>query len=147
MRYLVIFLLLMTACSSSQPRGNNYPTDEAVESWETVVTGPLNTRIEEAVARGDTWPSSPVLIVFEIIGGDDETRFLSLTEEKNAMDDPDTVVIVMIRSDFLDDSVRGDWHRLVFNRMPDRSWRVSELRRAIRCWRTDSDKYQTGPCP
>lgn len=145
--YLVILPLLITACSASLPHTGNESMDVHVKSWELLDISPLNSTIEEAVAAGKTWPSSPTLIVFELLGGDVDTRVFSLTQKANRIEVPDRIVVVLIRDGFIDDSVRGDWHQLVFYLMPDRTWRVGEVRRARRCWRIDTGSYQSDPCP
>jgi hypothetical protein len=146
MRQMII-LLLVAGCAASQPKPEDMQ-DISVESWEAIDVAPLNARIEEAVGVGATWPASPLETTIELFGGDIDTRSLSLTEEKNLTEGADTTVVIMVRDGFLDDSVRGDWHRIVFRIEPDRTWRIHEIRRAFRCWRGHHlDAYGSKWCP
>jgi hypothetical protein len=106
-----------------------------VESYELVDIGGLNERIEAGIESGADWPTSPLAATIELLGGDTDTRRLSVTERKNRGEGADTTVVVIVRDGFLDDSIRGDWHRIVYVRQPDMTWRVREARRAFRCWR------------
>jgi len=150
-RYCSIFLLLLfVSCAShvfDPTSQTNQPPVSAVESFETVATTKINKTIEEAVVRGELWPFSPALIAFKILGGDRETRTYAFTQEADRAENPDTVVSVLIRDGFLDDSVRGDWHELTLSTEPDNSWRISKLHKAFRCWRQDADFFHSGPCP
>jgi hypothetical protein len=69
------------------------------------------------------------------LGCDIDTRLIKLEEAKNRTDGADTTVVVVTRDGFLSDSVRGDWHRLVYARESDRTWRIRSVRRAFRCYR------------
>ena len=61
MKYLALGLVFVTACAASAP-GRQDPLDVPVESWETVDVAPLNERIGEAVAAGQPWVKSPLLV-------------------------------------------------------------------------------------
>lgn len=147
MRYSIIPMLLVAACSRSPPPGAAALAEVPVESWQYVEVAPLDSSIEAALAAGEQWPESPARVALEVLGGESEARSLSLTEEKVRAEAADTVIVVLARDGFLDDSVRGDWHRLVLYRSADGGWRVADARRALRCWRADADHYRAGPCP
>ena len=67
---------------------------------------------------------------------------------KNRVEGADSATVVMIRDGFQDDSVRGDWHEVVFERQPDGTWRIAEARVAYRCRRGENiSVYQGDPCP
>ena len=134
MRWLVVGVLLLTGCAASPPDAAN-PMDVVVESWESVDVAELNAQIDEGIAVGAAWPTSPLAMTVELFGGDVDTRSLALTEQLNRGEGADTTVVFMVRDGLLDDSVRGDWHRIVYRRLPDWTWRVHEVRRAFRCWR------------
>jgi hypothetical protein len=133
MKRLVI-LLLIAGCAASQPKPVDAP-DVSIESWETIDVAQLNMQIEEGITAGAAWAMSPLGITIELLGGDADTRYLSVTEEKNRTEGADTTVVIMVRDGFLDDSVRGDWHRIVYRLEADRAWRVHRVKRAFRCWR------------
>jgi hypothetical protein len=146
MRYLVTLLLLAAACTKSPLHNVNDPMDVPVESWESLDVGPLNGTIEEAIAARDSRTSSPLLIVLDLLGGDIEALRLSLRQEYNRPEQPDSVHVVLATDGWLDDSVRGDWHEFMLYRMPDGTWRVAQARRAVRCRRPDTGDYRSGPC-
>ena len=139
MRWLMIGLLLVAGCAASRPEVSN-PLDVVVESWEQMDAAPLNARIDEAVKAGASWPESPFEITVELFGSDVDTRSVVLREEKNRAEAADTTVVVAVRDGFLDDSIRGYWEWVMYVRLPDRTWRVHEARRAYRCWR----RHHTG---
>ncbi|MFZ1948200.1 MAG: hypothetical protein WAW06_11690 [bacterium] len=148
MRWLVVGILvgimLITGCAVSYnvpsratgPTGQTAaPPDVVVESWQSIDAADLNARIDQAVAAGAAWPSSPLRITVELFGADIDTRSVTLKEEKNRGEGADTTVVTMVRDGFLDDSVRGEWHQITYRRLPDRTWRIHEIRLAYRCWR------------
>jgi hypothetical protein len=147
MKCLAILLLLTAACATPPSHHGNDPIDVPVESWESLDVGPLNAAIEEAIAAGDSRTSAPLQLVLDLLGGDLEARNLTLRQEYNRAEAPDSVRVILARDGLLDDSVRGDWHEFVLYQMPDRTWRVAEARRAVRCRRPDTGDYQSGPCP
>ena len=144
---LAILLLLAAACATPPSRNGSGPLDVPVESWESLDVGPLNAAIEEAIATGDSRASSPLLVVLDLLGGDMEARHLSLRQDYNRAEAPDSAYVVLARDGLLDDSVRGDWHELILHQVPDGTWRVAEARRAVRCRRPDTKSYRSGPCP
>lgn len=144
-RYFAVIMLV--GCTSGSPDVTTLG-DVVVESWATIEVDPINELIEEAVTSDARWPASPLEITVKLFGGDNDTRVLSLMEEKNRGEEADTTIVVLIRDGFLDDSVRGDWHRIVYERHVDRTWRVSEVRRAFRCWRGHHlDAFSSQLCP
>ena len=146
MRWLMIGLLLTAGCAASRPETPN-PLDVTVESWEQMDAKPLNAQIDDAVGDGASWPSSPLEITIELFGSDVDTRSVALKEELNRGEGADTVVVIMVRDGFLDDSIRGYWERIVYHRQPDRTWRVLDVRRAYRCWRGHhTDTYSSHWC-
>jgi hypothetical protein len=111
MKCLIVGLvLLLTACTAPGPITFTV-TGVEVESWEAVETMSMNARVDDAVAAGEAWPRSPLAATIELLGGDVDARILRIDESKNRTEGADTTVVVIIRDGFLDDSVRGDWHR------------------------------------
>jgi hypothetical protein len=148
MKVLVVGLLvLVTSCAPSPPVALTV-TDAEVESWESVETTSMNAQIDDAVAAGEPWPGSPLLTTIELLGDDADTRILSIEETKNLAEGADTTVVVLMREGFLDDSVRGDWHRIVYRRRPDQTWRVQSVQRAFRCYRGHHlESFSRRRCP
>jgi hypothetical protein len=135
---LIAVVLLATSAAAHPPEVD--PLDVPVDSWQLVDVSSLNSKIEQAAAAGDEWPYSALIVTLHLFGGDLETRSLSLTESANRGEVPDTIVVTIARDGFLDDSVRGDWHRVVLRRVADGTWRVHEARRAYRCWRGNNQE-------
>lgn len=144
-RCLIVGLVLVAGCAAPPPPG---AVQTPVESWETVGAADLNARIDDAAADAAAWTSSPLSVVLELFGGDADARLLTVDERKNRAEGADTTVVVIVRDGLMDDSVRGDWHRIVLRRLADRTWRLHEVRRAFRCRRGHHlDSFSSELCP
>ena len=147
MRFFIFGILFLAACAASEGSLSGQ-VQSTPDSWVTLDANLLNVRIEKAIAAEESWPQSPLLVTFYLVGGDEDTRSLILEEIKNRGEGADATKVVCLRDGLLDDSVRGDWHEINLRRFPDGTWRVSDARVAYRCWRSgDSDVYQERPCP
>jgi hypothetical protein len=133
--YSVLALLLVTACSSSKQVPVTDPSEIPVESWDLVEVEGFNARIDEAVNAGETWPRDPIIVTSEFIWGGLSAHYTRLEKQDNRVEGADSTVIVIVRDRFLDDSIRGDWHRITLYRLSDMTWRLAEARRAFRCYR------------
>jgi hypothetical protein len=111
------------------------PVGAVVESWDTLAVVEFNSRIEEAAGQGETWMDDPVEMVDRFIWGGIGGRHIWLEMQGNRLEGPDSTVITLVRDGFADDSIRGDWHKIVLYKLPDGSWRLAEARRAFRCYR------------
>lgn len=147
MKYLILCPLLLSVFCA--PSSHKTAVDgPLVRSWSLVDVEPLNSGIDDAVAAGEEWPRSALLATLELFGGEADTRILELTVQGNRGEAPDTMIVIMTREGFLDDSVRGDWHKATLYRKADSTWRLHEVRRAFRCWRGGSvDSYEADWCP
>jgi hypothetical protein len=142
-----LLALVLPGCGPTPPRPEGLAHVQ-VESWHAVDPGPLNERIDRAVAEGADWPASPLLTAVELLGGDTDARLLLIDEQKNRTEGADTTVVIVVRDGFLDDSVRGEWNRIVLSRGPESAWRVHDARRAFRCYRgSDPEVYASELCP
>jgi len=144
-RWTVLALVFVAGCAASPAPD---AADAPVESWEPVAVNEFNARIDSAVASDAAWPSSPLSIALEFLGGDAGARRFTVDQRRNRAEAADTTVIVIVRDGLLDDSVRGDRHRIVLRRLADRTWRVQEVLRAFRCQRGHHlDAYSSEWCP
>ena len=143
MRYFVLGILFLAACSASEGDLSGY-LQSTPESWLALDAEDLNARIEEAVAAKETWAQSPLMVTINLFGDDRDTRSATLKEVKNRGEGADATSIVYIRDGFLEDSVRGDWHQVELHRVPDGTWRVSKARVAYRCWRAEDTEVYRG---
>ena len=145
MRSLVLALLLgVTGCAG--PSGTAVMVDGVVvESWELVEPTEMNEEIAAAVSRGEDWPTSPLSATLFLLGGD--TAGSVRLESRLATEGADSSVVVAVRDGFFGDSVRGDWHRIVYRRRADGSWRIESVQRAIRCYRGHhQESYSRSSC-
>jgi len=147
MKHLFLGLLIILAgCAQAGSRPEFARTPP--ESWAELDLGELNGRLEKAVLSGEEWPFSPLQSSLQLFGGDTDAQAVVIEEMKNRVEGADSATVVMIRDGFLDDSVRGDWHEVVFGRQADGTWRVTEARVAYRCRRGDNTSvYQGELCP
>ena len=147
MKHLFLGLLIILAgCAQAGSRPEFARTPP--ESWAELDLGELNGRLEKAVLSGEEWPFSPLQSSLQLFGGDTDAQAVVIEEMKNRVEGADSATVVMIRDGFMDDSVRGDWHEVVFGRQADGTWRVTEARVAYRCRRGDNTSvYQGELCP
>jgi hypothetical protein len=110
--------------------------DVPVESWADLEFDEFNTTVDAAVDSGGTWARNPIDVVERFIRGEvGEAFYTRMEKQDNRVEWPDSTVITLIRDRWADDSVRGDWHEITLYRLPDGTWRISEARRAFRCYR------------
>jgi hypothetical protein len=146
MRHLFLGLLFILAgCAQADSRPEFARTPPV--SWAELDLVELNGRLEKAVLSDEGWPSNPLQSTLQLFGDDTEAQAVVVEEMKNRVEGADSVTVVMIRDGFLDDSVRGDWHEVVFERQTDGTWRVVEARVAYRCRRGENTSvYQSEFC-
>jgi hypothetical protein len=145
--FLAIAVSMMAGCMS-HPRLESTRLDVPVDSSELVPVEELNRRIEAAEAHGLDWPRYAAGTALAVLDYEEDARCVELKSAGNRGEVSDTVVVVLVRDRFKDDSIRGDWHRAVLYRTPEGTWRFSELRRAFRCYRGKVlDRYSRDLCP
>jgi len=155
MRLLLPTLALAALLGCSRPPA---PGDEptarhaldglVLESTAALDVGEPNSRIAAATAAGAAWVESPLDIAVRVIRGDAGTRELRLHEVKNRTEGADAAVIEITADGYLDDSVRGAWHRLALHRRDDGTWRLTSHEIAYRCRRGHHlDAYSAELCP
>ena len=144
---LLSALLLVAGCATTQDVVFSVDNVE-VESWEPVDAAGMNARIAEAVASGEEWPRNPLVATVRLLVGDGETRTIRLEESRHHKEGADSSVVVLTTDGYFDDSVRGEWHRIVYERQADGSWSINSVRRAFRCYRGHhKDSYSRKWCP
>lgn len=117
MRHLILGLLLGLVGCAGTTNVVFTVDDVRIESWEQVEPAEMNDQIIAAVTAGEAWPNSPLSATVRLWGGDTDARILRI-ESRLGTEDGDTSVVVLVRDGFLGDSVRGDWHRIVYRRQP-----------------------------
>ena len=137
---LLLAGLLLAGCSSAKappatPPEAQSTREVSVESWAMLEVDEFNAKVDAAVDSGETWPEDPIEVVEQFIWGRIGAYYTRLEKQDNRVEGADSTVITLIRDRHADDSVRGDWHRIALNRLQDGTWRLSEARRAFRCYR------------
>jgi hypothetical protein len=108
----------------------------------------LNRVAGDAAEQGLAWSRSAIGVALATIDYGLDARYVEFYSEGNRGEVADTVVVIVGRDGFNDDSVRGDWHRAVVYRVADGTWRFQKLDRAFRCYRVRSlESYSGDLCP
>jgi hypothetical protein len=129
----VIFGLTATAPAAAQPA-----------STKALDADALNAR---AASAPPFVRQSPVMLAHWLVGGDEETPKVAIEMTSDPKQDFQSARVTILRDGFLDDSVRGDWHRFAFARTADGALNIQRASVAWRCWRGATDAYQSNLCP
>lgn len=138
--YLMLFFI-SPACAVSHSA-----TAVEEKAWIEVDPQALNSRINHAYQSGLGWVKSPRLYVFELFYLD-EIKAFSYDYEVDNTENPQAITIKLIRDGFLDDSVRGDSHRIHLRSDKNGVWSIHSIKKAHRCWRSKEAVYTTKACP
>ena len=142
----VCILLLASGCA--HPPTGAKPLDVVVDSWQSMRVDQLNRVAGDAAEQGLAWSRSAIGVALATIDYGLDARYVEFYSEGNRGEVADTVVVIVGRDGFNDDSVRGDWHRAVVYRVADGTWRFHKLDRAFRCYRVRSlESYSGDLCP
>lgn len=114
--------------------------------WQSLDTDILNKRIANTPVSSNAMLINPVSLAHELAGGSAETPHTNIDLQTKVGDEFDHVIVIVVRDKFLDDSVRGDWHRFEFSRNSRGAWRVTDARKAVRCWRSPTGIYTARQC-
>jgi hypothetical protein len=135
-------------CCSPQEQGSetkSYP-DVSVESYQLVDAAGFNETIL-AAGESESWPADPVEIARRFIGSHD-ARTVNISRQDDPGERADSTTVIIVEDGYLDDSLRGTWHRFRMARSGDGTWIVAEVRRAYRCWRGHhQNSYSEELCP
>ena len=132
---------MLSGCAPHNVEVNNNvgnALEKEVTSWVSIAPDEIkliNQGIEEAIAKGETWPRTPMQIMAKLLGDSVEWRELTLFEYREFGEGAQETVITFKQEGFLDDSVRGAIVQNVYRLTADGTWRVAESKRAFRCWR------------
>jgi len=139
---------LLFCCGPTGEQGiSESPTDRSVESYQLVDATGFNETIGTAGAAGESWTADPVAIARRFIDSSG-ARSVNIWREDDPGERADSTTVIVTEDGYLDDSLRGTWHRFRMARTGDRTWRIVEVRRAYRCWRGDhQDSYSEELCP
>jgi len=123
-----------------------FPSEPEVASSTVIDATEFNVFVDESVAAGERWARNPVLVVMEYLRHPN-APVLEITRRDPPGESMPRTTITVVQDGFLDDSVRGTWHRFELERLADMSWRISEARSAYRCYRGhQTDDYGARLC-
>jgi len=138
---------LLFCCAPGEEGGSESSADQSVESYQLVDVTVFNETIIAASAAGDSWAADAVDIARKFIDSPG-ARSVNIQRQDDPGERADSTTIIIVEDGYLDDSMRGTWHRFRMARTGDRTWRIVEVRRAYRCWRGDHrDHYSEELCP
>jgi hypothetical protein len=143
---LILGIFLLSGCTCGIQQTDRGLTEIPVISSESVAVSPWNDKIEDALRAGEKWPYSPLELVIRLLDAEQETRQVTIQTVADRTENPEQVTVTIIRDGFLDDSARGDWHRILLVRKEDGAWRISGMKRSRRCWRPENDSFQVRQC-
>jgi len=137
-----LFILLISSLFIS----NSLHASQDIKSWEEVPVINFNRIIQKANESGEKWVYKPELYVFNLF---DLTALKKISYEFNVdnIENPKNINISIIRDGFLDDSVRGDIHRLKLKLNNKRTWEIISIKKTTSCWRNSPLIYSTEICP
>ncbi len=123
------------------------PLDVKVLSFKELDVSRFNEAVDRAVEGGKDWPTDAIKTVLSVVCGEVSAVEIAIKAEANRVENPDSVVVVVARDGFADDSVRGDWYKAVLFIQEDGTWRFKRVLRAFRCYRGKSKNfYSSEPC-
>jgi hypothetical protein len=94
-------------------------------------------------ARGAT----PLEIALAVVGPFKGAR-QHIVQVNEGSEAPSASRVTVLRDGLLDDSIRGERWDVVLARSDAGTWRITEVRRAWRCWRgAQSRQFATDRCP
>jgi hypothetical protein len=138
-------VLVLAGCATA-PTGSGSdpfaPADVPVASAASVAPAGYTAGTALA-ARGGT----PVEIALALAGPFDGGA-QRITQINQGVEAPSASRITIVRDGLLDDSVRGLRWDIALERTQAGTWRIAEVKRAVRCRRgADTERFLAGPCP
>ena len=145
LRYICV-LAVISACVGCTTIGRDdlAKHDYLVKSWKSGVEGQFLTIIENAHASAKNWVQSPELFAQNIMGFS-ELKEYSILFSADRIEANTQATIFVFRDGFLDDSVRGDLHEFVLEKIAGR-WQLKSAKQAYRCWRAVDESYSADEC-
>lgn len=142
--YYLLTLFILTSCSYEE--SSNAAAAPNIISWKEVTTDIFNKKIQQAYKENKSWVNTPELYIFNIL---DLTSLKNISYEYEAdnIESPKKISIKLIRDGFLDDSIRGDIHKINLRKGSDGKWEVRNIKKSTACWRNESLIYSIKPCP
>ncbi len=146
--FVLAFILatqLAVGCSLIRPTDSveNVFPQAKISSYILLDTKAIN----EKLAKKPVIENSPLLTVLGLLNIGSDQKELAIYQSFPSIEDKKNVIITVIRSGYLDDSVRGEWNQVELKSATNHKWIVEKAKRAFSCWRSGSDSYQKEPCP
>lgn len=159
----LLLLVTMLGCSaktiSSVPE-SNLPEDNAiaktivqpiVESYILEDAREFNQQLVTELTGADVsiWQVQPLSLTLRYLQGIPGTSHIKqeIPEGENS-EFPSKVLVTVIRDGYQDDSLRGEWSELTWQRNSSEIWQISTAKRAFKCYRgTNTTNFQQDFCP
>lgn len=156
MRLMSIAALVVAMLSGCTPQSGEQMSvgqglEQEVTSWLQVDAQSLdamNQLIDEAVAKGESWPRTPMQITARLLGDEIGWRQLTLFEHRELGEGAQETIITFKQEGLMDDSVRAIIEQRVYHITEDGTWRITDSKRAFRCQRgsVNVDKFGAQLC-
>jgi hypothetical protein len=145
MRLAAVAAVLVLAGCATAPSGAGSdpfaPADVPVAS-SAPMSPSSYTAAAALAARGGT----PVEIALAVAGPFDG-RAQRITQINQGVEAPSASRVTVVRDGLLDDSVRALRWDVALERTQAGTWRIAEVKRAVRCRRgADTERFVAGPC-
>ncbi len=144
--FLILLVAMTVSCATiTDDKFEKWPSGEVL-SWKITDFSKLNDKISKASSSHQDWVNNIQLYVFHLFDLSGLKKVVYESEFDN-IENPTEATVTLVRDGFLDDSVRGDVHRISFHRTAGGAWKIVDLKKSQRCWRADLDEYSSDLCP
>lgn len=141
--FIFLILFLVTSCATVNKSSLAFPQFE-VSSWKKISLEEFNKPLKLAQDENKEWAQTPELFPQNLMILTELKNYF-ISHSANSIEFNKRSTLLIIRDGFLDDSVRGDIHRIVLEKHEEK-WKVVEAEKAIRCWRNEQSSYSSAPC-
>ena len=161
MRILTVIVCLALTLQLRPVVGAAQPAETApLPLWGTGLKIDL-TEFNAKLPPDAPWTRDPLLMASRLVAGwpqnwPEDTEFREMWDSTSSEievvfasgESSDGARVTVLRDGFVDDSVRGDAHRIELKRQADDSWRPVAAEIFLRCWRGDvADQFIAENCP
>lgn len=115
-----------------------------VHGYETLNIQPFQQAFAQALTQQEAWTYDVVQIAVRFLGGAFEGQTQLITQQNTDIAGTERAIVTIIRDGYLDDQIRGERFRFIFDRQQN-IWQLQHVERAWRCWNGRTD-FATGTC-
>jgi predicted small integral membrane protein len=117
-----------------------------VQSVKTLNPKQLNASVRKAAGKGEPWTKKAVLVALKFIGAGQKER-TKVIDVRTSPENPDTAVITVATSGYLDDAISGERWRLWLEKNAHGTWTIHRALWAQLCSRPGHKFYSAVNCP